>query len=280
MELKQAVAVSLIAVVAASLVLLLARALDLQTASRLEPQLAQIAEELQTVRKLLAQGRTVPTDAASRPAEQPTSSTSQAHLSAGSGTSVGRAGGQETLVVWYFHGTMRCPTCQTIESLAHEVVQRDFGQELASGRVVWKTANYEKPIYSALAQKMQVRMPVVALARMADDQLLESKTLEEVWGLVQDKTKFREFLTQEIRQMLQAGTSKPVTSASTPQSSIRAEPSAASEEASLATRPNLLRLNPPDPPGQTSPEAADPEAPVLPSKIRPTPEAKDLPLPQ
>jgi hypothetical protein len=276
-ELKQALAVSLIAVVAASLVLLLARALDLQTATRLEPQLAQIAEELQTVRQLLAKGRTVLTDAAPRLAEPSASSTSQAGLSAGWGSSGGGAGSQETLVVWYFHGTMRCPTCQTIEALAHEVVQTDFAQELASGRVVWKTANYEKPFYSALAQKMQVRMPVVALARMAGDQLLESKTLEEVWGLVQDKTNFRDFLQKQIRQMLQRSGREPVASGSSRPSSIRTEPSAASEEPTLATRPNLLRLNPPDPAGEKSSDAAAPE---IPSKMTPKPEAKDLPLPE
>ncbi len=274
MELKQAVAVSLIAVVAASLVLLMARALDLQTAGRLEPQLAQIAEELQTVRKLLAQGRTAPNGQTPTLAEQPASSASPARLSPGGGPSSSEPGrsSQETLVVWYFHGTMRCPTCQTIEALAHEVVQTDFAQELASGRIVWKTANYEKPMYSALAQKMQVRMPVVVLARMQSDQLLESKTLEEVWGLVQDKSAFRNFLLKEIRQMLGHSSREPVASASPPSSVLQPAVSAASGEPTLATRPNLLRLNPPDPPGEKSIGSTEPEAPEI--------KQKDLPLPE
>jgi hypothetical protein len=124
---------------------------------------------------------------------------------------------------------------------------------------------------------MQVRMPVVALARMAGDQLLESKTLEEVWGLVQDKTNFRDFLQKQIRQMLQRSGREPVASGSSRPSSIRTEPSAASEEPTLATRPNLLRLNPPDPAGEKSSDAAAPE---IPSKMTPKPEAKDLPLPE
>lgn len=296
MELKQALAVSLIAVVAASLVLLLARALDLQAAGRLEVQLAQIAEELQTVRKLLAQGRTATGGGAPTLAEQPASSASPARLSPGGGPSSDGPGSssQETLVVWYFHGTMRCPTCQTIEALAHEVVQADFAQQLASGRIVWKTANYEKPMYSALAQKMQVRMPVVALARMKGDQLVESKTLEEVWGLVQDKSAFRNFLVKEIRQMLGPSGREPVASGYSPARLLQpepstapakpsaaapgtlapasVEPSASSGEPTLATRPNLLRLNPPDPPGEKSPGSTEPEAPEIKQKELPLPE--------
>lgn len=294
MELKQALAVSLIAVVAASLVLLMARALDVQTASRLEPQLAQIAQELQTVRQLLAQGRSgagggEPTlaDPPASSLGQTTSPGSPGRLSAGqAGSSASPAassglprGSQETLVVWYFHGTMRCPTCQAIEALAHEIVQTDFAQELASGRLIWKTANYEKPMYSALAQKMQVRMPVVALARMQGDQLRESKTLEEVWGLVQDKSRFREFLQKEIRQMLAHSGQEPIASASPAQKSGSAS-SASAAEPSLATRPNLLRLESPDPPADPSPGNGESEAPETPSKNIPLSDSKELPLPE
>ncbi len=293
MDLKQALAVSLIAVVAASLVLLIARALDLQTASRLEPQLAQIAEELQTVRHLLAQGR--PSVGAGSPtlADPPASSVGQTTSQGSLGSLVAGADGsaanspaspnlpsqgvQETLVVWYFHGTMRCPTCQSIERLAHEIVQTDFAQELASGRLVWKTANYEKPIYSALAQKMQVRMPVVVLARMQGDQLRESKPLEEVWGLVRDRSRFRDFLQKEVRQMLARCGQPPIVAAS-PGQRNGSEPSSPSGEPTLAPR-NLLRLNPPEPSTDPSPGSDEPESSKLPSENIPLPRSQELPLP-
>jgi len=51
MDLKNAVAVCLISLFSASLVVMIARALDSQAASRIEPQLAQIVEELQALRK-------------------------------------------------------------------------------------------------------------------------------------------------------------------------------------------------------------------------------------
>lgn len=239
MEFKQALAVSLLAVVAAALVLLMARALDLHTVSHLEPQLDKMLEELQAIRMLLAQGHAVAGNGAALPAPVAVSPGSPSASSAGRGTSgiLTTASPQETLVVWYFHGTMRCPTCRTIESLAQEVVQQNFGKELASGQLLWKTANYEHPEYAALVQKLDVRMPVVALTRMQGEQILESKTLEEVWGLVQDKPAFRNFLQKEIRQMLSSPASRP-------------SPPRESEDLSFSNRPNLLRLTPPDPPAE------------------------------
>ena len=117
MELKNAVAVCLIALVAAALALLIARALDLQAASRLEPQLARIVEELEAIRK---SGGVAPASGAAE-ASQPA---------------------DDAVTVYYFHGNMRCPTCRAIESQAHETVQSDFASQLDSGEVIWKVLNY------------------------------------------------------------------------------------------------------------------------------------------
>ena len=70
------------------------------------------------------------------------------------------------LVVYYFHGNTRCPTCRSIESQAHEVVQSDFAAELKSGAVSWKMLNYEEPAAADLAKKFEIQMPVVVLAKM------------------------------------------------------------------------------------------------------------------
>ena len=93
MELKNALAVCLISLFSATLVVLIARSLDNQAASRLEPQLAQIVDELQALR---SQGGLALNTANLRPTEAM----------------------QDGLIVYYFHGDIRCPTCRTIESQA------------------------------------------------------------------------------------------------------------------------------------------------------------------
>jgi hypothetical protein len=181
MELKNAAAVCLISLFSATLVVLIARSLDSQAASRLEPQLASIVEELQAIRK-------------------------QGGIVALPGTASSTETASDGLVVYYFHSNTRCPTCESIESQAHEAVQADFAPQLASGAVTWKILNYEQPASAELAKKFEIQMPVVVLAKMKAGQLENWKRLDEVWALVGDKPAFAKYVREQITQML--GTEK------------------------------------------------------------------------
>jgi hypothetical protein len=179
MELKHAVAVCLIALFSATVVVLIARSLDSQAASRLEPHLARIVEELEAIR-------------ASGGIATYTAATAKDQLL------------RDGLVVYYFHSNTRCPTCQVIESQAHETVQADFAAELDSGKMVWKTLNYEEPVAADLTTKFEIQVPVVVLAQMKDGQIEDWDRLDQVWGLVDDKAAFAEYIRTEISQKLNA----------------------------------------------------------------------------
>jgi hypothetical protein len=180
MELKNAVAVCLIALVSATLVLLIARALDLQAASRLEPQLARIVEELEAIRK---SGGIAPASGAGAAGEPV----------------------DDAVMVYYFHGNMRCPTCRAIESQAHETVESDFASQLESGEVIWKILNYEEPAGTELGKRFEIQMPVVVVARTKGGEIEDWRRLDQVWALVGDRPAFAEFVRNEISRMLAPG---------------------------------------------------------------------------
>ncbi|HID77402.1 MAG TPA: hypothetical protein EYP56_15580 [Planctomycetaceae bacterium] len=179
MELKNAVGVCVIALFSATIVLLTARCLDLQTAARLEPQLTRIADELQAIRK--QGGIALP---ATAPTETPAP--------------------DDALAVFYFHGSIRCPTCRAIESQAHEVVESDFAMLVAGRKLVWKVFNYESPGGEELAKRFDVQMPVVVLARTKGSEIQEWRRLDKVWILVDDKPAFARYIRDEINAMLTA----------------------------------------------------------------------------
>ena len=106
------------------------------------------------------------------------------------------------LVVYYFHSNIRCPTCRSIESQAQETVQTHFASQLGSGEMVWKIVNYEQPAAKPLAEKFQIQMPVVVLARMKDGKIEDWKRLDEVWAVVGDKPAFTKYVRKEIERML------------------------------------------------------------------------------
>ena len=192
MELKSALTVCLISFFSATMVLLIARALDLQAAARLEPQLTRIVEELEGLRQ---QGGIVGAVPAGR---------ADATISEG-------------LVVYYFHGNTRCPTCRSIESQAHEVVQSDFAAELKSGAVTWKILNYEGPAAADLAKKFEIQVPVVVLAKMQRGEIAQWKRLDRVWALVGDKPAYASYVRDEISQMIRPAESQPTSTSSNDQ---------------------------------------------------------------
>jgi hypothetical protein len=116
----------------------------------------------------------------------------------------------DCVMVYYFHATDRCPTCQTIESQAHETVQSEFASQLNSGEVVWQPLNYEEPAVAELAGNFEIQWPVVVVAKVKGGQIEAWKSLDDVWTLVDDKPAFADYVCHEISQMLGSKDPQPV----------------------------------------------------------------------
>ena len=218
MELKNAVAVCLISLFSAALVVLIARSLDNQAASRLEPQLERIAEELRAIR-------------------------AQGGIQTASGSGETAEAFQDGLIVYYFHGKTRCPTCEAIEAQTYDLVHLDFAEQLQRGEIAWKVMNYEAPESADLKEEFEIIMANVVLAKMKGGKCVDWRRLDKVWALWNDPPAFDEFIRTEIDQMLGKSDA----------------PGAASEET------DLLEIPLPDMP-----------APPLPQSDAPA----DLPLPE
>jgi hypothetical protein len=182
MELKNAVAVCLIALFSATIVVLIARALDSQAASQLEPQLTAIAEELRAIRK-------------------------QGGIGAPASDATVVEGANNGLVVYYLHGSYRCPTCRTVEAEAKKIVETDFASHVQRGEITFKALDYEKPLGTELARQFKVNSSVVVLVTMKDGKIdhAKSKRLDKVLPLAaRDVTMLDAYLRGEIKAMLPA----------------------------------------------------------------------------
>ena len=107
------------------------------------------------------------------------------------------------VIAYYFHGNMRCPTCRSIESYAHEAVKSGFAKELADGRLQWRVVNYEEPKNEHFATDYELVAPTVVLVEISGGSQKEWKNLPEVWELVGEKPAFIAFVQQNVRAMLE-----------------------------------------------------------------------------
>jgi hypothetical protein len=106
------------------------------------------------------------------------------------------------LIAYYFHGQVRCPTCESIEAYAREAVEGGFAEQLRSGRLRWRVVNYQQPGNEHFAQDYQLVAPSVVLVDIRGGVQKDWKDLPEVWQLASDKPAFIQFIQKEIREFL------------------------------------------------------------------------------
>lgn len=63
---------------------------------------------------------------------------------------------KDHIEVIYFHGKQRCVTCRAIEKHAHDVVEKDFGNELKNGKVVFKVVDISTAEGAKIAKRFRV----------------------------------------------------------------------------------------------------------------------------
>jgi hypothetical protein len=58
--------------------------------------------------------------------------------------------------VYYFHGTMRCPTCLAVEDQTRKTLDENFAEEMKSGTVKLQVLNLEEKENKALTEKFEI----------------------------------------------------------------------------------------------------------------------------
>jgi hypothetical protein len=106
------------------------------------------------------------------------------------------------IIAYYFHGTRRCVTCQTIESFAEESLRAEFSGELDTGKLAWRVVNVDTPENEHFIQDYELSTRSVVLVEMLDGEQKQWKSLTRTWELVRDKPSFVAYIQEETRGFL------------------------------------------------------------------------------
>jgi hypothetical protein len=106
----------------------------------------------------------------------------------------------EKVVVYYMHGTFRCSTCNEIERLTKETVEKDFADEVAKGLLIFQAVNFQKE--EQFANRYKIAAGCVVVAKIADGRDSDFKALKNVWTLYDSPPEFKEYLGETIREYL------------------------------------------------------------------------------
>jgi hypothetical protein len=109
---------------------------------------------------------------------------------------------QTTIIAYYFHRTIRCPSCLAIEANAAKTIENNFKHQLADGTLMWMPVNLEAPEGQEFEKQFEMSANTLVLAKMKDGECVEYKKLEKVWELLNDYNAFSEYVVVEIKQYL------------------------------------------------------------------------------
>ncbi|HPO90837.1 MAG TPA: nitrophenyl compound nitroreductase subunit ArsF family protein [Victivallales bacterium] len=104
------------------------------------------------------------------------------------------------IIVYYMHSTFRCATCNKIERLTEEVLNKNFAESLKNGSIEFKSVNFQKD--EELAKKYKIATGCVVVAKIANGKDIAFKVLEDVWTLYNEPDKFNEYVSDGIREII------------------------------------------------------------------------------
>jgi hypothetical protein len=107
------------------------------------------------------------------------------------------------VIVYYFHGTYRCPTCRAIEQYAHEALEAGFPDALQSGALEWRAVNVEDPEHQHFIDDYQLSTKSLILVEMDGETQVRWKNLDQIWALVSNRNAFISYVQEETLAYLE-----------------------------------------------------------------------------
>ena len=106
------------------------------------------------------------------------------------------------VIAYYFHGTYRCSTCQTIEKYSQEAIEQYFAKELKNGILEFKPINVEEAENRHYVQDYQLFSKSLVISLVKQGKEVTWKNLADVWKHVRDKDRFFQYVKEEVEKFL------------------------------------------------------------------------------
>ena len=106
------------------------------------------------------------------------------------------------VIAYYFHVSVRCVTCRTIEEYAKEALDQGFPKELKQGIVEWRPVNVQLLENRHFIKDYRLYTRSLVLVKVRDGKQTEWRNLEKVWELVGRKSDFLKYVRAHVSTYL------------------------------------------------------------------------------
>ena len=106
------------------------------------------------------------------------------------------------LIVYYFHRTVRCPSCILLEELTRDAVKSGFEPEMKNGRVELKIINVDDSTNAHFEAHYNLSVQSVILSMVVNGDEKKWKNLDHVWEYLHEEDKLIHYIQNEIHLYL------------------------------------------------------------------------------
>jgi len=106
------------------------------------------------------------------------------------------------VIAYYFHGSMRCPTCHKLEQYSKEAIEANFKDALRSGKLEYKVVNVEDKGNEHYGNDYQLYTKSLILSLVKDGKEIKWKNLDKIWEYVRNKEMFIDYVKNGVADLL------------------------------------------------------------------------------
>jgi len=107
----------------------------------------------------------------------------------------------ERIEVIHFHATQQCWSCITVGDFTQKSLKNRFPDELESGKIFFKSINYELPENLEITQKYKAYGSSLFINLIYDEQDHISEDVQ-VWRLLNSEIQFRKYIGDKLEKYL------------------------------------------------------------------------------
>jgi hypothetical protein len=106
------------------------------------------------------------------------------------------------VMVYYFHGNRRCPTCLGIQAGIEQVIRERFDAEVTAKTLAFQDVNIDEDANKPFVEQFQISFGTMIVARVQGGKTLAWENCDKVWEYAHDAPKLMDYAAERIRAHL------------------------------------------------------------------------------
>ncbi len=104
----------------------------------------------------------------------------------------------EVIEVLYFHATMRCQGCMTIEDFTQKSLNAKFQNEMKNSKIILKSIDFQQTENEHFAEQYKFESQELILSKKVDGKEVKWKKLDKIWDFSSNYAKYEKYIKKEI----------------------------------------------------------------------------------